>query len=108
MENPAIPITPASIDGYERARQAARLPIRVTARTAPHSICSSWIHDLGTEEIEILKLSRQAGRIRTRRTSVHVALTDGRDERQGIPQLDEGRSRPFEGYAAILGDRTLD
>jgi len=90
MENPAIPITPASIDGYERARQAARLPIRVTARTAPHSICSSWIHDLGTEEIEILKLSRQAWRIRwsTRRTYVHVALTDGRAERQGIPQLD--------------------
>lgn len=66
-EDPAVGISPRVINNaLERAREAASMPIRITAHMAKHSYCTNWIQDHGTGELAMEKLSRQVG------TSVNV------------------------------------
>ena len=79
VDDYCAPITPHTINSaLERARDAIGLTVNVTAHVAKHSYCSNWINDLGTHELAMEKLSRQAGTsvANLRKTYVHIALTD--------------------------------
>ena len=76
-QDPASAITPRVINSaLERAREAANLPVRITAHIAKHSYCTNWVQEHGSGELAMEKLSRQVGTSVTvlRRTYVHFNL----------------------------------
>jgi integrase len=78
-EHPASPITAKTINAaLERARDAAGIPIPVTAHVARHTYCTLWIAERGDSEHSMTKLSRQVGTsvAKLRSTYVHVQYTD--------------------------------
>jgi len=62
----------------ERAREAAGLPVKVTAHLAKHSYCTNWIGQYGDGERAMEKLSRQVGTSPAvlRDTYVHIVVDD--------------------------------
>jgi integrase len=79
VEDPARPITAATLNGtLDRARDAVRLQVRVTAHVAKHTYCTNWISEHGTDEKSVDKLSRQVGTSVAvlRKTYIHVQYDD--------------------------------
>lgn len=79
VENPAARITPRTINNaLERARDAAHLPMKISAHVARHTYATNWIREHGESEISMVKLSRQVGTSVAvlRSTYVHIDLTD--------------------------------
>lgn len=78
VESPAASISPRMINSVlESARDAIGSTIRLTAHVARHSYCTNWIHDQGSDEFAMEKLSRQVGTSVgvLRSTYVHIALS---------------------------------
>jgi len=79
VENPAASITGRTINNaLDAARGRCGFAFRVTAHVAKHSYCTNWIKAYGSDELAMVKLSRQVGTsVRVlRETYVHIDLSD--------------------------------